>query len=101
MTPITRVLVVDQEPQIHRLIAVLLGDDYRVDGACNAADALAHIHDAPYDVVLVDEELPEVDGFDLLRKVRKLAPDLAVVFLTAQATVKSAVQAIRDGAFDY
>jgi two-component system response regulator HydG len=80
---------------------VLLGDDYRVDGGRDAVEALARVHDTPYDVVLIDESLPDVDGFDLLRKIRKLAPDLAVVLLTAQATVKSAVEAIRAGAFDY
>ncbi len=98
---VTRVLVVDQEPQIHRLIAVLLGEEYRVDGGRDAAEALAHIHDTPYDVVLIDEALPDVDGFELLRKIRRVAPDLGVILLTTQASVKSAVQAIRTGAFDY
>ncbi|WP_428262335.1 sigma-54-dependent transcriptional regulator [Haliangium sp.] len=96
-----RVLVVDAEPQIYRLVALLLGAGYRVDGAQNAGEALAHIHHTPYDVVLIDTELPEVSGFDLLRKLRKLAPELAVILLTAQATVQAAVKAIRLGAHDY
>ena len=99
--PMHRILVVDAEPQIHRLMALLLGDGYRVDGVCTAALALDHILHTPYDVVLVDTELPEVDGFELLRKIRKRTPELAVILLTAQATVQAAVKAIRLGALDY
>ena len=99
--PMYRVLVIDDEPQIHRLIALLLGEGYRVEGARDAPEALAHIHHTPYDVVLVDTALPEVSGFDLLRKLRKLAPDLAVILLTAQASVQDAVAGMRLGALDY
>jgi two-component system response regulator HydG len=99
--PVPRILVVDSEAHIHRLIGMLLGADYRTEGALDAAEALRRIHDTPWDVVLVDEALSEVSGFDLLRKIRKLAPDLAVILMTARATVESAVEAIRIGAFDY
>ncbi len=99
--PLHRVLVVDAEPQIPRLVSLLLGDGYRVDGASNAQTALEHIHHTPYDVVLIDTELPEVSGLDLLRKLRKLTPELAVILMTAQATVQDAVAAIRLGALDY
>ncbi len=96
-----RVLVIDAEPQIHRLVSLLLGEGYRVDGVENAGDALAHIHETPYDVLLVDTELPGIDGFELLRKLRKIAPDLGVIFLTSQASVQDAVKAMRLGALDY
>ncbi|HEU5055113.1 MAG TPA: hypothetical protein VFU21_01250, partial [Kofleriaceae bacterium] len=71
--PGRRVLMVDAEPQIHRLIALLLGEEYRVDGARDADEALALAHDTPYDVVMVDEDLPgsqpggPAGGFELLR----------------------------------
>jgi two-component system, NtrC family, response regulator HydG len=101
MRALTRVLVIDREPQIHRLIAALLGTDYDVDGATSAARALELMHDTPFDVVLADEALPGLGGLDLLRKLRRLAPDLAVILLTAQASVEEAVKAMRQGAFDY
>jgi two-component system response regulator HydG len=97
----TRVLVIDAEPQIHRLVSLLLGEDYRVDGATDAETGIEQLHNAPYDVVLLAEELPELTGIDLLRKLRKLAPDLAVILFTARANVRTAVDAIRLGAFDY
>ncbi len=99
--PTRRVFVVDDEPHIHRLVSLLLGDGYRVDSARSAAEALERIHETPYDVALVDEELPDVDGFDLLRKIKKVAPELAVILLTAQATVKAAVRAMQLGAYNY
>jgi len=96
-----RVLVVDREPQIPRLIAALLGGEYEVEGASSSAQALEKMHDTPYDVLLADEALPGVDGLDLLRKFRRLSPDLSVILLTAQASVEGAVSAMRQGAFDY
>jgi two-component system response regulator HydG len=98
-------LVVDAEPQIHRLIALLLGDGHRVDGAADAQQALERILETPYDVALIDEELSTrgvgITGMELLRKMRKLAPELAVILLTSHANIKTAVSAIRVGAFDY
>jgi len=96
-----QVLVVDREPQIPRLIAALLGADYAVESAASSAQALDKIHATPYDVVLADEALPGVDGIDLLRKFRRLSPDLSVILLTARASVEGAVSAMRLGAFDY
>jgi two-component system response regulator HydG len=98
--PVRRVLVVDTEPQIHRLFGVLLGDDHQIDGVAGAEDALARIHETPYDVVLIDEDQGVLTGVDLVRKVRKLAPELAVLMLTSHASIKDAVEAIRLGALD-
>ena len=87
--PVRRVLMVDREPQIHRLISLLLGEGYQVDGARSAAEALSLIHDMPYDVVLVDEDLEGTGGggFELLRRARRSAPDLSLVLFSADARV--------------
>ena len=98
--PLRRVLMVDAEPQIHRLISLLLGDGYQVDGATTADQALALVHDTPYDVVLVDEGL-DSGGFDLLRRLRRVAPDLSLILFSADARVEKAVEAMRSGAHDY
>ena len=104
--PGRRILMVDAEPQIHRLIALLLGDEYQVDGAKGADEALALAHDTPYDVVLVDEDLPGSQpggsgGFELLRRLRRAAPDLSLILFSADARVEKAVEAMRSGAHDY
>lgn len=99
--PLRWVLVVDAEPQIHRLVRVLLGEGFQVVGAKSVAEAMSCIHDTPFDVVLSEEDLGEVSGFDLLRKLRRQYPDLAVIMLSGGARVSSAVEAMRLGAFDY
>lgn len=96
-----RILVVDPESQIHRLVRVLLGSGYQVEGVCNLPDALASLHDTPYDVVLCEEDLGEVSGFDLLRRLRRQCPDLATIIFSGGAQLSSAVEAMRLGAFDY
>jgi len=104
--PGRRVLMVDREPQIHRLIALLLGEEYQVDGARDGEEALSLAHDTPYDVVLVDEDLPGAQpgaagGFELLRRLRRAAPDLSLILFSADARVEKAVEAMRSGAHDY
>jgi two-component system response regulator HydG len=99
--PLRRVLMVDREPQIHRLIALLLGEEYQVDGARDAVEALALVHDTPYDAVLVDEDLPDVAGTELMSRIRRIAPDLSLILFSADARVEKAVAAMRSGAHDY
>jgi len=99
--PLRRVLMVDREPQIHRLIALLLGDEYQVDGARDAGQALALIHQAPYDAVLIDEDLPDASSAELMARIRRIAPDLSLILFSADARVEKAVAAMRSGAHDY
>jgi two-component system response regulator HydG len=96
-----RILVVDDEPQIPRLIAALLGAAYKVDAVNLAKEALSRIESHAYDLVLTDLMMPEMDGIELLRRVRLREPDLPFIVLTAQASIETAVQAMREGAFDY
>jgi DNA-binding NtrC family response regulator len=100
-TPSRRVLVVDDEPQIPRLVGLLLGDGYRVESAPSAGEALARLEDTPYDVVLTDLAMPELDGIELLRRARRRDPDTPIVVFTGQASIETAVAAMREGAFDY
>src|SRR5262245_43453365 len=96
-----RILVVDDEPQIPRLVGALLGEGYRVEGAGSAAEALARLEDTPFDVVLTDLAMPELDGIELMRRARRRDPDTPFLVLTAQASIETAVTAMREGAFDY
>jgi DNA-binding NtrC family response regulator len=101
MNPTRRVLVVDDEAQIPRLVGLLLGDGFRVEAAGSATEALARLEDTPYDVVLTDLAMPELDGIELIRRARRRDPDTPIVVFTGQASVESAVAAMREGAFDY
>ncbi len=99
--PTRRVLVVDDEMQIPRLVGLLLGEGYLVEGAAAASEALSRLEDTPYDVILTDLAMPDIDGVELIRRARRRDPDTPIVVFTGQASVETAVAAMREGAFDY
>jgi len=101
MMPVS-ILVVDDEETIRDTLRRCLEEEgYRVATAASGEDAVARLRDRPYDVVIADIILPGMSGLDLLATVRSLAPEPAVVLITAYATVDSAVEALRNGAADY
>jgi DNA-binding NtrC family response regulator len=97
-----RVLIIDDDKNLCAILAALMrkeGLDPLV--AYDGEKALTMLKaDAP-DLLLVDMMLPGIDGMEVLRKSRELAPDLPVVFITAQADSRGAVKAIKEGAHDY
>jgi DNA-binding NtrC family response regulator len=95
-------LVVDDEPQM--LIAInetLKRSGYCITTAGSGMEALCRLKEKYYQLVITDMRMPEVSGLDLLRKVKNLVPQTPVVLLTAYGTIQNAVDAMREGAFDY
>lgn len=96
------VLVVDDEPVIRNfLVRVLEREGYSVQAATNGREALQHLDARPYDLLLTDIKMDQLDGVGLLTEAKRRDPDLAVILLTGHATVASAVEALRQGAHDY
>ncbi|MEO8604211.1 MAG: sigma-54 dependent transcriptional regulator [bacterium] len=97
-----RVVIADDEPRMAAVVAMALQRDGYECEACNgAAAALAAIAARGADVVVSDLMMPDMDGLELLRRLRAAHPALPVILLTAHGSVPSAVAAMRDGAFDY
>lgn len=97
-----RILVVDDDAVFREELSELLRDerhDVRTDGS--VAKALESLEEAEYDVVLTDLKMPRQTGLDLLREVRGRWPRTLVVVLTGYATVETALEAMKLGAFDY
>jgi DNA-binding NtrC family response regulator len=95
-------LVEDDAAQRVGLQQLLTSWGYTVDVAVNGAEALAKVGDARPTIVLSDLIMPEMGGLDLLRALKQQDDaDLTVVLMTAQGTVESAVEAIKQGAYDY
>lgn len=100
--PGARVLVVDDEEPILELLSDILTEyPYHVDLANTGEEALRRIQSLEYDLVLTDLNLPGIDGLGVLRAAKEKDPDVAVVLLTGNATVSSAIEALRKGAYDF
>lgn len=97
-----RVLVVDDEKTLRHFLRLNLQEQgYEVTEAADGQTALALIEQQRFDVALVDLRLTDMDGLDIVRRLRQLAPTTSVIILTAYATLDSAVEALRQGAHDY
>jgi two-component system response regulator HydG len=100
--PGARLLIVDDEFSMRdSLEQWFRRDGYRTSTAQDATEALQRLQEAAYDVVLLDIKLPGVDGLELQRRLHALDPELVVIMITAYASVDTAVQALKEGAFDY
>lgn len=95
------VLVVDDKPNMLRLMSKVLRQDAQVRAADNGAAALAILGTEPVDVVLCDLKMPDMDGIEVLKGCKRLRPSAEFVLMTAYATVGTAVDALRLGAYDY
>lgn len=95
------VLVVDDKRNMLRLMAKVLRDDARVVTAAGGAEAIRILEAEPVDVVLCDIRMPDVDGLQVLQASKRLRPRSQFILMTAHASVTSAVDALRLGAYDY
>ena len=96
------ILIVDDEPLIREiLVRKLSNSGYRPVAVENAFEALDKMRGTPFPVVLSDIMMPGIDGIELLKKLRASYPDTAVVMITAVSNVSAAVEALREGAYDY
>ncbi len=97
-----RVLIIDDEPQFRLNTAAILkrrGFD-AVAVECGA-EALEQVRKTAYDVAVLDLKMPDMNGNEVLRQIKKIRPELEVILLTGYGTMASAHDALRAGAFDY
>jgi DNA-binding NtrC family response regulator len=100
--PRLRFLIVDDEQSIRRLcMTVGQGLKFVCSEAETAEAALAAVETAPVDIVVSDLKLPSLSGTDLLRKIKEVLPRAEVAIMTGHGSIESAVEAMRQGAYDY
>ena len=97
-----RLLIVDDEaPQMRALCDILAQEGYVTQGFTAGREALAALRAQPFDVLLTDLMMPQIDGITLLRACHEIDRDLACLVMTGHATVSTAVEALKAGALDY
>src|SRR3989339_1681661 len=96
------ILIVDDEPKMRILLSMMLErKGYQIDQATDGKDALKKLSLLGYDLVISDIKMPEMDGRELITRMRQQDIVTPVVFITAFATIDSAVEMMRQGAADY
>jgi len=102
MMPAATILIVEDETEVRLALCRLLSDvGYKVTGLERGADALEMIQRSPFDVVITDMRLPDVDTMEILELAKEINPDTAVIVITSTANIETAVDAVSQGAYAY
>jgi DNA-binding NtrC family response regulator len=97
-----RILVVDDEPVVRESLREWFAeDDYPIEMADSGYEALQRMRESSWDILLTDVKMPGMDGLELQQKAKEVDPNITVIIMTAYASVDSAMQAIKEGAYDY
>lgn len=97
-----RVLLVDDDDDFRNLLAERLRMRHlEISAARSGPEAIAAIERQGFDVVVLDLRMPEMDGIEVLRRIKEIQPRVEVVLLTGYASMESGIDGMRLGAFDY
>ncbi len=98
----TKILIVDDELSVRSSLQEwFMEDGYQVETAASGEEALRKMHAGPYDLILLDIKMPGMDGITLQKKIKEIDPKAIVIIMTAYASVDTAVDALKLGAYDY
>ena len=98
----SKILIVDDEPRILLLLQSLLrANGYTIETARDANAALDIVRDGGIDIVVTDLRMTPMDGMALFHEIKAIAPGIPVILLTAYASVETAIDAMKNGIFDY
>ena len=98
----TKILIVDDELIMREsLPGWLERDGYAVQTAPSGEDALEKLKETRFDILLVDIKMEGISGLDVLRHVKENDPDVAIVMITAYGSIPTAIEAMKNGAYDY
>ena len=97
-----RILIVDDEPSIRKTLREILEfEKYTVDEASDGLECLVKLKKDKYDVIILDIKMPKMDGMEALERTQLLSPDTPVVMISGHASIDTAVDAVKKGAFDF
>ena len=97
-----RVLIADDDELIADILKELIEDEKRTVEIChNGFDAIERIEKDPFDLIIVDLIMPRIGGLDVLKYAKKVDPETIVIIITGYASLETALEAIKEGAYDY
>ena len=96
-----RILILDDEPAICASLTLALENDYDVKAVIDVEEALRLIREQSFQLVLLDLIIGEHDGIEVLRKIKEINNNIAVIMMTAYGSIRTSVNAMKDGAFMY
>lgn len=97
-----KILVVDDEEVMLKLVSNILSDEgYKVSSLSNSLKALERIKEEEFDLMIADIKMPDLDGIELVKKAHQVRPNLGALFMTGYASVSTAKEALKEGAYDY
>ena len=97
-----KILVVDDEEVMLKLVSNILSDEgYQVSSYSNSLRALEKINEEEFDLMIADIKMPDLDGIELVKKAHQVRPDIGALFMTGYASVDTAKEALKEGAYDY
>ncbi len=97
-----KILIVDDEQTIRETLSLILNEEgYDTQSASNGQEALTKIRSSAFDLVITDLKMPTMGGLELIEELKLVSPKTSVIIITAYASLESAIQALRLGAYDY
>lgn len=97
-----KILIVDDEKSIRKTLREILEyEKYEVDEASDGMACLAKVKSCKYDIIILDIKMPNMDGTETLERLQIMAPDVPVLMISGHATIDTAVEAVKKGAFDF
>lgn len=96
-----KILVIDDKINMLKLLRRILDKEFEVTTSDGGRQGLKVFKEDQFDLVVSDIKMPDIDGITLLKEIKTINPDVVVILITAYATVSSAVEAIKAGAYDY
>lgn len=97
-----RILIVDDNTELREILEEYLHDEAgQIDGASNGREALAKHSQAPYDLIITDLNMPEISGMEMIKSIKQENDITEFIIVTGYASLDSAVEAVKMGAFDY
>ena len=97
-----KILIVDDEQSIRRALRDILElEKYQVDEAIDGLDCLVKLKQNSYEAIILDIKMPKMDGMEALEKIQSLASDTPIIMISGHATIDTAVEAVKKGAYDF